>query len=162
MDFSKEYILMCEKADEIQKLAPKSKADLYFIRIAQKIRTLAKDEMQIEERFEYYDCDGFKYDRHYHSDNYKGKYWQKDSGNTTEYFEFERSNRQTLEITWLPRQDQLQSMYNDFSYTKMCNSDILRLLRFEKAKTWEQAWLMFIMSEKYKKIWDGENWIGLL
>jgi len=74
-------------------------------------------------------------------------------------------------IIWLPRQDQLQKLSNNyyekgqynlltkfydwctlFSYTYDNESPI------NFFNTMEQLWLGFIMFERYKKVWDSETW----
>ncbi len=66
--------------------------------------------------------------------------------------------------TWLPRQDQLQdivlSMFerNCYWMFEECYKH-LQLPHPTKPESMEQIWLLFVMKEKFGKIWDGENWI---
>lgn len=68
---------------------------------------------------------------------------------------------------WLPRQDQMQEIL------KKRNTPLLMdftIWVYEENKeggiydkenqftSMEQLWLAFVMKEKYKKTWDGENW----
>ena len=69
---------------------------------------------------------------------------------------------------WLPRQDQLQEMFNfpygtakDWLWTLL---DVIHKFGFNsKFKEWipcsmEQLWLAFIMKEKYNKVWTNNEW----
>jgi len=73
-------------------------------------------------------------------------------------------------MVWLPRQDQLQDMiWGDW------NLEIAKAYTFTKFylfvdKVWdiagifgslEQLWLAFVMMEKYKKVWNGEDWVAV-
>ena len=67
--------------------------------------------------------------------------------------------------TWLPRQDQLQDML--FDETVSCAGKISFLHEecdtlFDEPENYsmEQLWLAFVMSEKFDKTWDGEDWVG--
>ena len=69
----------------------------------------------------------------------------------------------------LPRQDQLQDMYkraNNFPdlYEKIAEFSSFCDKLFEATNvifnSYEQLWLAFLMSERYQKTWDGENWIS--
>jgi len=77
---------------------------------------------------------------------------------------------------WLPRQDQLQEMVTGKGVLSGDWLDVLDhfvmdeggLFDFFDAhridetynyvKSMEQLWLAFVMKEKYKKVWDGEEW----
>ena len=81
---------------------------------------------------------------------------------------------------WLPRQDQLQAMWEENTIDKIARFtrfvfDEFRYKRFSnfKAKTsnnilstkalWEptsmeRLWLAFVMKERYSKIWNGTDW----
>ena len=90
---------------------------------------------------------------------------------------------------WLPRQDQLQEMVDEEDKTLVGSYEGVLLDRFvhfcylitakdidsgfvhekwEKkrvvasCRSMEQLWLAFVRSEKYNKVWDGENWIVVL
>lgn len=69
------------------------------------------------------------------------------------------------EEVWLPRQDQLQEMLDDYSPVRfawaLIDSDKMNtncLSRFSH-KEMEKMWLAFVMKEKFNKIWNGENWM---
>ena len=68
---------------------------------------------------------------------------------------------------WLPRQDQLQEMIN--TDDALWRTGRLARMFYEFIQNWgvityipsmEQSWLAFIMSEKYGKDWDGNDWIS--
>jgi len=66
------------------------------------------------------------------------------------------------------RQDQLQEMLPEFiqkagfvppiaaNFADFVCSDALYPLPF---RTFEQYWLVFVMKERYSKVWNGEDWI---
>jgi len=63
---------------------------------------------------------------------------------------------------WLPRQDQLQEMFNDnINYTIQIQG-FGEILEFYGCQSWEQLWLAFVMKEKYNKTWNGEEWVERL
>jgi hypothetical protein len=72
---------------------------------------------------------------------------------------------------WLPRQDQLQDMIEDnyFGFLDQDNQEVpyeLGLMEAVNDFSWtqpgdwstEMIWLAFAM-KRYKKIWNGEDWI---
>jgi frataxin-like iron-binding protein CyaY len=152
MDTSKEYILMCEKAEEIQKLKiPK----FSFVIVVDSFGNRGSKCQGITTAG--YNC----YNRHHVfmlSNPYAG------------------ISKKSL--TWLPRQDQLQEMVKeDFTtkesrlYAKIShfnnfleiddkeeryplNEDLIN-----KHPSMEQLWLAFVMKEKYQKIWNGKEWV---
>ena len=82
---------------------------------------------------------------------------------------------------WLPRQDQLQDMlkgthltnpynligflWNVLTEDETCPQELPCDECFKEAMYWrsfeslEQLWLAFIMSEKYSKVWNENDWI---
>jgi hypothetical protein len=75
------------------------------------------------------------------------------------------------EVTWLPRQDQLQDMVRDKEIyihkepgMKWClwlETDEMgpkEILYFE---TPEQLWLSIVMKERFNKTWNGEAWTSI-
>jgi len=79
------------------------------------------------------------------------------------------------ECVWLPRQDQLQGMLNEyfeispqpntytlFTFLHGFIEDIYidKSYPCERFKTWEQLWLAFVMHELHGKVWDGDKWIA--
>lgn len=74
-----------------------------------------------------------------------------------------------IEVTWLPRQDQLQNMVEwDWLYKTPQNQINSIYNTFSSAfgtkKQWgqftshEQLWLAFVMYTKFKKQWNGKTW----
>ena len=71
---------------------------------------------------------------------------------------------------WLPRQDQLQEMYNgkDLEWTfwdfvtfvdEGEHDYTIEFSSYAKSfNSMEQIWLAFVMKEKYNKVWSGEDW----
>ena len=89
----------------------------------------------------------------------------------TIYLHCQRSlgHKERLEVIWLPRQDQLQSMFKLCSFSLLmkfcraynlqepyCSSD--HNVVFFDAWSIEALWLMFFMKEKHNKIWNGKEW----
>ena len=153
MDTSKEFILMCEKAKEIQKNKDILEQNTYLI------PAMILGKMEIANCFQFIS---------YGKDMKKGwiyfflgtkpplkvmlqEYWDK--------------------IIWLPRQDDLQKMYLDNRKYKInCNQMSMffedwrcdELMRYGKdliAWSMEQLWLAFVMSQKWGKVWDGKGWV---
>ena len=68
---------------------------------------------------------------------------------------------------WLPRQDQLQEMISEhwnLTYSYGLVERFANWLRSSKVGYYEnlsmeQLWLAFVMSQKYNKVWDGEEWV---
>lgn len=74
----------------------------------------------------------------------------------------------TIRLTiWLPRQDQLQDMLN--SRSTIAKWNILNhfcetyFVCQSIVPSFEQIWLMIVMGELYKKVWNREvkNWLSL-
>jgi len=134
MDTSQEYIQMCEKATEIQEIKrnknyPSHLASQYW-------QTTSKQIIDIDGDFlgEIEDLSNFC---------------------STRYI-------------WLPRQDQLQETLDTlFLTTKDINGIVNMIASFDLwcRQNWppftsmEQLWLAFTMKEKFKKAWNGEDWI---
>uniref|UniRef100_A0A6H1Z984 Uncharacterized protein n=1 Tax=viral metagenome TaxID=1070528 RepID=A0A6H1Z984_9ZZZZ len=82
-------------------------------------------------------------------------------------------------LTWLPRQDQLQKMlgwnvkklvselddflFVDDDYGKLANATLEKRNAQRKYASqftsMEQLWLALVMKEKYGKVWNGEDWV---
>ncbi len=147
MDFSKEYIKMCEKAAEIQEIPPQI-GDFYY-----------SDEYTMHDNhLLIYGFSGFKYSQHYHSNIFKDKYWQVDEGYTSFYF--------SEKPIFMPRQDQLQKMMGNVfpPFTNLirnidnyCSEDAAYWDCFDSA---EQFWIGYIMKTTFNKTWNGEDWIN--
>jgi hypothetical protein len=100
--------------------------------------------------------------------------------------EDEYGEQNTTHLIWLPRQDQLQEMledkysnldklveafWNAFAwFTKhegasfyppewAFNNNFPPEQNWIKFTSMEQLWLAFVMSEKFNKYWNGDNWV---
>lgn len=70
-------------------------------------------------------------------------------------------------LVWLPRQDQLQEMVGGYHEDEHQHVSLLHnfdtFLDFLSVPnpyhSMEQLWLGFVMHEKYKKHWNGEDWV---
>jgi len=141
MDISKEYIEMCRKATKIQEAWKPVRGDLVYI---------SKDN-----EFNY--CGWFV----------KGKVLVYDEYNSI-------SEVIKADCIFIPRQDQLQDMIlTDTAYWEandefVVDSLLDKLMFFtygcteeyyNQFKSAEQLWLAFVMKEKYKKVWNGSQWV---
>ena len=137
MDTSKEFILMCEKAVEIQALAPDPVTQEEEIGCTSFFYLSIEDTVQI-----------LKWDND--EDHFiVGDYWDDDSNSV-----------------WLPRQDQLQEMVIHFGHKHQLSGICigLSILADEQqlnGRSFEQLWLAFVMKELYSKRWlvDEKDWI---
>ncbi len=140
MDTSKEYIKMCERAAEIQKLWIVKEADVVF-----------------GDRWPGYICamghmENFSI-RPFNNKCHTGKWaWY-----------------QKEEVVWLPRQDQLQEMVIEketpagyFIAEELYNdiTDSYGRDKYWDFDTMEKFWLAYVMKENFNKIWNGEDWIN--
>ena len=79
-----------------------------------------------------------------------------------EYNEDEITSIHNLNFIWLPRQDQLLDMVDEFlissGETGYCVEN--KLFRCF-ADTLEQALMKFVMRNKFNKMWNFENWIEI-
>ena len=145
MDTSEKYILLCEKAEEVQKEWTDKTAqmgDFYQLGVTK----LNKPAICI-----------------------LGCHWKECEGCTTEV------DMLRDECIWLPRQDQLQKMlderkttyflvedFSDFMTDNLLedHGDVPYTPPFRKEwgkASMEQLWLAFVMHEKYSKQWDEEK-----
>ena len=140
MDTSKEYIKMCEKAWEIQRIAPKEdtvkaledyKSELFYLPLENKIAL---------------------------------GHWDNDEGDWM--IGHYRDNKE--DAIWLPRQDQLQEMVDVKDGRSFSDAltdiyeDFMEGMKdyYYDSNSMEQLWLAFVMKEKFNKVWDGEEWIS--
>lgn len=180
MDTTEKYILMSEKAVEIQKMHLPDKCE------EGDIISLIGDEYY--DGIYLYGCNGFKYDIPYYDlpEGRNGKAWQIYRGRTTDYIS------KDARIIWLPRQDQLQDMIKweidkrTRPGYKFWGSGKYQLSLFKphdaeyglgveiwdakkgttfgdtqyfiKGNSMEQLWLAFVYREKYNKQWTGTEW----
>ena len=66
-------------------------------------------------------------------------------------------------LIWLPRQDQLQEMFNRTTWHLEQSFHYFFLERSKikgnsDKRTMEQLWLAFVMDEKFNKIWNKDKW----
>lgn len=69
---------------------------------------------------------------------------------------------------WLPRQDQLQALFEEPSinllnrFHSWCNGSYPVFPHTPPAHfaSMEQLWLGFVMEELYQKVWDGGDWVA--
>jgi len=136
MNCGAKYILMCKKAVEIQKERIALNGDLYYFCNSVRVVVHLSDSILLK----------------YYGSNYK--------------YSIVQSLTYLNDITWLPRQDQLQEMVNYSKNYFLLHKDFNKYVEFLDSQyqtnvdkmTLEQLWLAFVMKEKYNKIWDGENW----
>ena len=63
---------------------------------------------------------------------------------------------------WLPTQEQLQEMIGkqsvklDGEISRMAN---MFFISNNNQMLWNEFWLMYVMHEKWNKIWTGEKWV---
>ena len=138
MDTSTEYIKMCEKATEIQKLFQALEGDWYFCR-----------------------CTDIK--------EYPHGYGLMILSHGDPDIVSEFLIKSPTDV-WLPRQDQLQAMLDGDFWSQFCDINYwTETDRFEiydtkdpidriSLKSFEQFWLAFVMSEKFNKFWNGNDW----
>ena len=156
MDTSNEYIKMCEKAEEIQKVYEPTEGDFIWVREEDYWDCYDEVDGCI---FVVFDSDG---DLCFDAGVSCGRSTDYENiGYAVELSEVERR-------VWLPRQDQLQ----DIVRSKILHTDAIgavwklynavgpnRTGLYGKLRSLEQVWLVFVMEEKYKKVWDGKEWI---
>ena len=149
MDTSKEYILMCEKAEEIQKLWKPAFADyLQSMQGAIEIITKAKEKLNSKTKAYPEYLLGMTFGK---GGECSWKGYKKLKG---------------CNCIWLPRQDQLQGMVKGIYEFKLC-AEYQMVYHFQKFTkkckftdwSMEQLWLAFVMKEKYQKTWESENWV---
>jgi len=144
MDKSKEYILQCKKATEIQRLLDKNKEGNYIY---------------VEE------CDVIAVV------NRPNFYWLEEWGNGKPcgmwvgwYDESDYPEYYGKKYVWLPTQEQLQEMIgqnladrNFITRNMVFFADYYFFDRNDPV-SWEKFWLAMVMLFKYEKRWDGKNW----
>jgi len=138
MDISKKYIEMCEGAEEIQK-------------IGKEIPMLKGDDM------------------FYHPSVDVVEIWCR-------WLQLEKGKDFLENLIWLPRQNELQEMVlksfdvvekiqalKDFifiTHKKIGPNDVWMTDDYIMSlESMEQLWLCYVMEEKFKKSWNGKEWI---
>jgi hypothetical protein len=162
VDTSKEYILMCEKATEVQdtnklkRIDPKCKCgEEYFLNSTDVFAIHSKDGYWYHSRFT----------EEYHGNATVMGYVRvpKDSfgcavrGDLPKAFEYS-------EVIWLPTQDQLQNMVIDWECGQSLANICLHLLLFASGHpysndSFEKLWLGYVMKIKFNKVWNGTDWV---
>ena len=156
MDFSKEYILMCEKAEEIQKIA-KGHTD---------------KGVGIESNNFYAHKDGYEIDMTNYVYNCTIEGYALRGETKDEQFGCAVDKREKIyeanEIVWLPSQDQLQEIISTKQFFENLDHQAIQFNNFcawfEESKnrqffSFEQLWLAFVMKEKFQKVWQNNEWI---
>ena len=157
MDETPEYILMCQKANEIQE-GWKEDFDIlmemlpsYFYDIPFKTTEIAvwlpksfRKSFKIPMMFTALGIDQTK---NLTEDGVEGD-WRED-------------------MVWLPRQDQLQRIFMENERMHLCETlyeftDWYGTPRKDIAKhtSFERLWLAFIMDKLHNKVWNGEDWVS--
>ena len=146
MDTSKEYVKMCEGAEEVQEEWIIRDWDYCYCKDEGKVVVLSG-----------YTTDAGYYGHESNEHNY----------GTSKIVSSDDCNTEDKEgHIWIPRQDQLQEMLLRPPNTAF--PDIPTLLRlfivfvvinYPMYESMEQLWLAFVMREKFNKSWDGEKWL---
>ena len=135
MDTTKKNILMCEKAEEIQKIWKPRVGDLAW-RGTKYLPT--KDACGYLTDVDVFDTQGYKA---------RGSVWLPRQDQLQEMV-----NEGSVEF--------LTRRFNKFALDE-CHimSGSCHLNGFAVFETLEQLWLAFVMKEKYNKIWNGTDWV---
>ena len=157
MDTSEKYIRMCKAAKEIQKQKPREHDECSVYRSLE------------EEPY----CPSGCY-----VESYGGGTYCSNCGKKIQDREiFEECDCDSEGAIWLPRQDQLQLLVDFQEYEKAACGWCAPCVRVVWFYDWintelkkydslwryhlypiEQLWLMFVMKERYNKIWEEEKW----
>ena len=155
MDTSKEYILMCEKAREIQDGKPDFEVnDCNYIANFHHVRVCPDYEQRLSNNHVW---------TKYLDEKYCSVCGKELVPNDSipEINDYEENG--AFKCIWLPRQDQLQEMvvdkFENFLYMNYAADEYSSLKNQSYLASMEQLWLAFVMKEKYNKIWNGEEWI---
>ena len=70
------------------------------------------------------------------------------------------------DLTWLPRQDQLQEMVEDGASSRFAHDFVYHFWQFvnhelaavARCSSMEQLWLAFVMEKRYNKVWANNEW----
>lgn len=147
--FTENYIKMCEKAEEIQKLKPKGIWHLHYDPEHQ------NDPDRLDNR-------DYLYNSFYYlprEDKMAILKWDNDEEHPIigNYYD------NTEGAIWLPTQEQLQEMVLVPKNTLI--PDIFTMISFlnvfmavNKYDDMNELWLAFVMKERWNKIWTGKNW----
>ena len=154
MDKSKEYILMCEKAEEMQAGWLSSKGDWYYAEGGEVNKWYLKEFLIYKAELKVGKGRVFLWGNCYGSGDYHPN-----------HMEYEKR-------IWLPTQGQLQKILNidDFTYLVSDFSEWVyqqegfRYYNPPEPETkiffsMEQLWLAFVMKTIYNKIWRSGEWV---
>ena len=160
MDTSETYIKMCEKAGEIQGEWKMSEWDYAYCRgCAAAIKESPwKDESAVIV------LSGYETDGGYYGHEAEPGVECSCPVSNGAFRHGDRVFRD--EHFWLPRQDQLQAMLPNFfnaatSYVHEIVRHIVDFYKCNDFSSWEQLWLVFVYKEKYNKVWNGDDWVGV-
>ena len=137
MDFTELYIKKCKKAEDIQKEWNPDVGDI-FSHDGTHWSIVYSNHIDTGKLYTFYNMEGLGYG--------------------TKLEEFKNRN-----YIWLPRQDQLQEIIplNGFSERNYYWLEEIILGMHQQLKfccSIEQLWLAFVMKERFRKEWDGEEW----
>ena len=87
-------------------------------------------------------------------------------GSLIHYHDFGAYPQHSTGYIWLPRQDQLQDMIWE-SLSTHCSNKLNSFMwgvwdfcnTIDDLDSMERLWFAFVMWEKYRKKWNGRNWI---
>jgi len=169
MDASVEYIKMCGKTEEIQKKWIPKLGDYIHVEWNPKSSSAGLECCLLQDR----PCYGIGYEFYHNMDNNIDKfyYYNGSRGKDETTDEYRKPFKQTIAVmsdfkslVWLPRQDQLQNIISPYLQELLdtiCEKDGdigYQFMHEYDLNSMEQLWLAFVMKEKYKKTWDGEQW----
>ena len=143
MDFSKQYIKMCEEAKEIQEYHKFETGDFIFDKIVKAIGIIIARSVQ-KIYFKLYP-DIFILENNESPDCGVIKIYIPDD---------------PQRLVWLPRQDQLQAIITTNKYFRFSLIELFYHFankNVPKFTSMEQLWLAYVMYIKYKKIWNNEK-----
>jgi len=155
MDNSETYIKMCEKAEEIQARRRLKEGDI----IAWRHNPSNKNSKNFYLTWSEYTIEAITA---FNANKRVKQLREADLSQVMAGFMYPH-----LEITWLPRQDELQEMIqrsDEYArpfvarFAKWVHDEIDYVL-MQSLKSMEQLWLAFVMKERYLKIWNGEEWV---
>jgi len=156
MDFSKQYILMCEQAEELQDSWLPTYGD-YVVSAQHCLRNKKSNpNLLIVQEYQY-------------KDTFKKHIKKEEKLIYSFYKNGSRDVKHRVDKVWLPRQDQLQNILFVQKSVKACfwrdihglSKDFyLYAFQHPELKTFEQLWLAFIMILLYNKIFNSTEWVN--
>lgn len=146
---TKNYIRMCEKAKEIQKIWKPKVGDYALCSYAKTVEIYIISKIEVEGSAK-------KFGIIYYINEINGLSSATVMGNILKD-----------DFTWLPIQEQLQEMTEGrFHIWGNLNSLYMTASTADRAShqvckqinSMNELWLIYVMKEKYNKVWDGDNW----